>query len=55
MRPLLEEMGCSCGFSRMSPDIDEKALRDEDPAHLVLLIARAKAQALLPKAHECPC
>lgn len=36
-------------FSCMSPDIDEKAIRHPDPYQMPLLIAHAKADALLPK------
>ena len=34
-------------FTTMSPDIDEKAIRSEDPMTLPLLIAQAKATALV--------
>ncbi|MBU1126361.1 MAG: Maf family protein [Patescibacteria group bacterium] len=34
-------------FETMSPEIDEKAIRDSDPQALTLKIARAKAAALL--------
>ncbi len=36
----------------MSPGIDEKAIRDENPERLVLMLAKAKAEALLPKISE---
>ncbi len=39
-------------FSTMSPDIDEKQIRHADPNQLALLIAHAKADALLPKITE---
>ncbi|HJN84718.1 MAG TPA: Maf family protein [Patescibacteria group bacterium] len=39
-------------FESMSPDIDEKAIRDSDPEKLTLMIANAKADALLPKISE---
>ena len=39
-------------FSTMSPDIDEKSIRYEDPSQLVLAIAHAKADALLPRISE---
>ncbi|EAL66528.1 maf family protein [Dictyostelium discoideum AX4] len=39
-------------FKTMSPDIDEKAIRDSDPKTLTLLISRAKAQALLKRIKE---
>lgn len=35
-------------FDSMSPDIDEKALRDDDPQRLTVKIAHAKADALVP-------
>lgn len=35
-------------FESMSPDIDEKAIRDHDPETLTLRIAHAKADALIP-------
>lgn len=41
-------------FETMSPDIDEKSIRDTDPVKLVLAIARAKAEALTQKVKE-PC
>lgn len=37
-----------CRFEQMQAYIDEKAIRDEDPERLTLLLARAKADALLP-------
>jgi len=37
------------GFEVMSPDIDEKAIRDQDPAKLVTLLANAKADALVER------
>ncbi len=36
----------------MAPDIDEKAIRDSDPAVLTLKLAHAKAEALLPRITE---
>lgn len=47
---ILKEMGYD--FEIMSPDIDEKAIRHEDPTELVLAIARAKAEALKSKVTE---
>ncbi len=44
---ILEGMGYK--FDVMSPDIDEKAIRDDDPNELTLKLARAKAEALLPR------
>ena len=41
---ILEEMGIEFGV--MSADIDEKAIRLEDPKELVLALAKAKAEAL---------
>jgi len=35
-------------FETMAADIDEKAIRDHDPEKLTLLLAHAKADALLP-------
>eukprot|EP01119_Soliformovum_irregulare_P000086 TRINITY_DN10066_c0_g1_i1.p1 TRINITY_DN10066_c0_g1~~TRINITY_DN10066_c0_g1_i1.p1 ORF type:complete len:191 (+),score=40.07 TRINITY_DN10066_c0_g1_i1:24-596(+) len=46
-KEVLEEMGIK--FTCMSPDIDEKAIRHEDPKQMTLMISRAKAQALLEK------
>jgi len=36
-------------FETISPDIDEKAIRDQNPSQLTLKIARAKAKAVLEK------
>ncbi|MBI2550954.1 Maf family protein [Candidatus Uhrbacteria bacterium] len=36
----------------LSPDIDEKAIRHADPERLVLALAHAKADALLPRIQE---
>ncbi len=44
-KEVLRSMGYT--FTTMSPDIDEKAIRDADPHILTLKIARAKAEALL--------
>jgi septum formation protein len=49
-RQILKEAGYE--FTVMKPDIDEKAIRDKDPAKLVLLLAKAKVEVLLPKIHE---
>jgi septum formation protein len=38
-------------FSVMDPNIDEKTIRHADPEQLVLMLAKAKAEALLPKIH----
>jgi len=47
---ILEQAGFS--FKVMNPDIDEKSIRHQDPQQLALLIARAKAEALLPQIKE---
>lgn len=47
---MLEEMGIS--FEVMAANIDEKAIRCEDPKALVLAIARAKTDALKSKISE---
>ena len=44
---MLREMGYE--FEVMPADIDEKAIRRENPEELVLALANAKADALLPK------
>eukprot|EP01132_Coremiostelium_polycephalum_P000617 gene617-766_t len=49
-KKVLSDLGYK--FTTMSPDIDEKAIRDTDPKKLTLLISRAKAQALIPKVKE---
>ncbi|MDO8582154.1 MAG: Maf family protein [bacterium] len=49
-KKILEEHGVV--FETMSPDIDEKAIRDVDPKALVLKLAHAKADALLPRILE---
>jgi septum formation protein len=49
-KEMLSKMGYT--FDTMSPDIDEKAIRDPNPHVLTLKIARAKAEALLPKVTE---
>uniref|UniRef100_A0A7S2XZD4 Septum formation protein Maf n=1 Tax=Fibrocapsa japonica TaxID=94617 RepID=A0A7S2XZD4_9STRA len=41
-------------FSCMSPDIDEKAIRCENPEELVILISRGKTEALLPRVTGSP-
>ena len=40
-------MGCQ--FEAMAADIDEKAIRHPDPERLTLLLAHAKADALIPR------
>jgi len=47
---VLTEMGIP--FDVLTADIDEKAIRDPDPSALVLKLAQAKAQAILPKIGE---
>eukprot|EP01116_Phalansterium_solitarium_P009488 TRINITY_DN23653_c0_g1_i1.p1 TRINITY_DN23653_c0_g1~~TRINITY_DN23653_c0_g1_i1.p1 ORF type:complete len:192 (-),score=42.19 TRINITY_DN23653_c0_g1_i1:277-852(-) len=49
-KQVLERMGYT--FSVLSPDIDEKAIRDPDPVQLTLKIARAKADELVSKVTE---
>lgn len=49
-RKILENMGYD--FEVMPADIDEKAIRSDDPRDLTLMLARAKADALLPKIKE---
>lgn len=44
---VLRRMGCR--FEIMAADIDEKAIRHEDAEKLTLLLAHAKADALLPR------
>jgi len=49
-RKILEEMGYK--FEVMSPNIDEKAIRFDDPKKLTLTLAKAKAEALKTKIFE---
>lgn len=49
-RRVLERAGCQ--FKVMVADIDEKAIRFDDPKKLVLALANAKADALLPRIKE---
>jgi len=51
-RRVLEEMGYE--FEVMAADIDEKAIgsRADDPKKLTLMLAHAKAKALLPRIQE---
>ena len=49
-KQMLEEMGIQ--FEVMVSNIDEKAIRLEDPKELVLALARAKADALKPQISE---
>jgi septum formation protein len=48
-REILSAMGCA--FAVMPADIDERAVRAEDPGALTLALAHAKADALLPRIH----
>ena len=47
---MLSQMGYQ--FSIVSPDIDEKSIRDTNPRKLVMAIALAKAEAILSKIPE---
>ncbi|MFA7244624.1 MAG: Maf family protein [Candidatus Magasanikbacteria bacterium] len=49
-RKIMENMGYN--FESMNPNIDEKAIRFDDPKQLTLALAHAKADALLPKISE---
>jgi len=51
---VMNELAQECGFvfDVMSPDIDEKAIRFDDPKDLVMAIANAKADALVSKIKE---
>jgi septum formation protein len=49
-RELLSAMGYA--FTVMPADIDERAIRAEEPGALTLALAHAKADALLPQIHE---
>ena len=49
-KEVLRRMGCQ--FETMAADIDEKAIRHHDPEKLTLLLAHAKADALLPLIHK---
>jgi len=50
MKELSEEFGFT--FEVMSPDIDEKSIRHDNPSDLVMAIANAKADALVSKIKE---
>lgn len=50
-REVFEEMGYE-DFEIMSADIDEKAIRLDDPQKLTITLAKAKADALLKHIHE---
>lgn len=47
---VMEELGFQ--FETVSPDIDEKAIRRNTPEELVMAIAEAKAEVLIPKITE---
>lgn len=47
---VMKELGFE--FETMSPDIDEKAIRKNNPRELVMAIAQAKADILVPKIKE---
>ncbi|OGE76678.1 MAG: septum formation protein Maf [Candidatus Doudnabacteria bacterium RIFCSPHIGHO2_02_FULL_48_21] len=49
-KKILEDMGFS--FEIITPNIDEKAIRLDDPQRLVLALANAKADAILGKIRE---
>ena len=49
-RHVLESMGYEFGV--MSSNIDEKAIRFNDPQKLTIALAHAKADALLPRIQE---
>jgi len=50
MNELAKELGFT--FEVMSPDIDEKAIRFDEPKDLVMAIANAKADALVSRIKE---
>lgn len=47
---IMKEMGYD--FEVIPADIDEKAIRDQDPSKLTLAIANAKANAIIPRLKE---
>src|SRR5262249_8286681 len=49
-RLVMSELGYD--FEIMTPGIDEKAIRRARPEELVMAVAHAKADALLPNIHE---
>jgi len=49
-RAILYTMGYE--FAVMAANIDERAIRSDDPRALTLALAHAKADALLPRIHE---
>lgn len=49
-KQILKELGFE--FEVIAPNIDEKAIRNDDPARLVLALANAKADAVLAKISE---
>uniref|UniRef100_M0ZWJ2 Maf protein n=1 Tax=Solanum tuberosum TaxID=4113 RepID=M0ZWJ2_SOLTU len=46
-KKILGDMGYE--FTTMSADIDEKAIRKEKPEDLVMALAEAKAEAIIPR------
>jgi MAF protein len=48
---IMAKMGFQCA-AQLSPDIDEKAIRDDDPRVMTVAIARAKADALMARVSE---
>lgn len=53
-RSIMDELSKELGFTFevMSPDIDEKSIRHNNPSDLVMAIANAKADALVLKVKE---
>jgi septum formation protein len=49
-RELMEQLADH--FAVVAPDIDEKAIRDDDPGELVRLLAAAKSEAVQDKVNE---
>ena len=49
-KQILRDLGYE--FEIVIPDINEKAIRDDDPARLVLALANAKADAVISKIDE---
>ncbi|PIR56986.1 MAG: septum formation inhibitor Maf, partial [Parcubacteria group bacterium CG10_big_fil_rev_8_21_14_0_10_41_35] len=47
---ILKDMGYD--FEIISPDVDEKSVRDKDPRQLVLKVARLKSDAVAKKADD---
>ncbi|XP_073285226.1 uncharacterized protein [Primulina huaijiensis] len=49
-KQIIAEMGYD--FTTMSADIDEKAIREEKPEDLVMVLAEAKADAIMRKLRD---